>query len=41
MINDEWPRIKAAFEAWLDPTNFGTDGSQKRKLEEIRNALPQ
>ncbi|RYE53147.1 MAG: N-acetyltransferase, partial [Rhizobiaceae bacterium] len=41
MINDEWPRIRAAFEAWLDPDNFNADGSQKRKLEDIRDALPQ
>lgn len=41
VINDEWPRLKAAFEAWLDPANFNADGSQKRKLEDIRNALPQ
>lgn len=41
MIDDEWPRLKAAFEAWLDPSNFNADGSQKRRLEEIRNALPQ
>lgn len=41
MINDEWPRIRAAFEAWLDPENFDADGNQKRKLDDIRNALPQ
>lgn len=41
VINDEWPRIRAAFEAWLDPANFNADGSQKRKLDDIRNALPQ
>jgi RimJ/RimL family protein N-acetyltransferase len=36
IIDDEWPRLKAAFEAWLDPANFNADGSQKRKLQEIR-----
>jgi len=41
MIDDEWPRLKAAFEAWLEPGNFNPDGSQKRKLEDIRNTLPQ
>jgi RimJ/RimL family protein N-acetyltransferase len=38
MIDKEWPRCKAAFEAWLDPANFGPDGRQKRRLEDIRAA---
>lgn len=41
IIDDEWPRLRTAFEAWLDPANFNEDGSQKQKLEDIRNALPQ
>jgi RimJ/RimL family protein N-acetyltransferase len=41
IINDDWPRLRAAFEAWLDPANFNADGSQKRRLENIRNAIPQ
>jgi RimJ/RimL family protein N-acetyltransferase len=36
MIDTEWPRVKAAFEAWLDPGNFDEAGRQKRRLEEIR-----
>lgn len=36
MIDGEWPVIKAAFEAWLSPENFDADGSQKRRLEDIR-----
>lgn len=36
MIDSEWPQAKAAFEAWLAPDNFNPDGSQKRRLEEIR-----
>ncbi|MEN9895448.1 MAG: hypothetical protein RIR97_1300, partial [Pseudomonadota bacterium] len=39
MIDDEWPPIKAAFEAWLDPANFNADGSQIQRLEDIRAAL--
>jgi RimJ/RimL family protein N-acetyltransferase len=39
MIDDEWPQLKAAFEAWLDPANFGADGKQKRDLKAIRAAL--
>jgi RimJ/RimL family protein N-acetyltransferase len=32
----EWPRIKTAFERWLDPANFGTDGRQKASLASLR-----
>lgn len=33
MLDHEWPRAKAAFEAWLDPSNFGPEGKQIRRLE--------
>ncbi len=36
MIDKEWPRAKAAFEAWLAPENFDRNGEQVRRLEEIR-----
>jgi RimJ/RimL family protein N-acetyltransferase len=36
IIDGEWPALKAAYEAWLDPSNFGADGKQKRRLEDIR-----
>ncbi|MFZ1774267.1 MAG: GNAT family protein [Rhizobiaceae bacterium] len=39
MIDSEWPVIKAAFEAWLDPANFDAAGAQKRRLQDIRQAL--
>jgi RimJ/RimL family protein N-acetyltransferase len=32
----EWPRIRSAFEAWLDPVNFNADGRQKRRLSDLR-----
>ncbi len=32
IIGTEWPRIKAALEAWLDPANFDSDGRQKQPL---------
>jgi RimJ/RimL family protein N-acetyltransferase len=32
MIDRDWPAIKAAFEAWLDPANFDVAGRQKKKL---------
>ena len=33
MIDRDWPGIKAAFEAWLDPANFDSGGRQKKKLD--------
>jgi RimJ/RimL family protein N-acetyltransferase len=36
IIDVEWPRIRAAFEAWLDPANFNADGRQKRSLSDLR-----
>jgi RimJ/RimL family protein N-acetyltransferase len=39
IIDSEWPVIRDAFEAWLDPDNFDADGSQKRKLEDIRAGM--
>ncbi|TPX13357.1 uncharacterized protein E0L32_006330 [Thyridium curvatum] len=38
MLDDEWPAIKAGFEAWLAPENFDKDGKQKRGLAEIRQS---
>lgn len=32
IVDDEWPRIKAGFERWLDPANFDADGRQRRRL---------
>lgn len=39
IIQEEWPRVSAAFDAWLSPENFGADGEQIRSLVEIRRAL--
>jgi RimJ/RimL family protein N-acetyltransferase len=39
IIDEEWPRVRAAFEAWLQPENFSADGTQCRSLAEIRRAL--
>jgi RimJ/RimL family protein N-acetyltransferase len=36
MISDEWPAIRAGFEAWLAPANFDAAGQQKRRLEDCR-----
>jgi RimJ/RimL family protein N-acetyltransferase len=38
IIDSEWPALKSAYREWLDPANFGADGQQKRRLEEIRAA---
>lgn len=39
MINRDWPNLKAAFRAWLEPSNFDSAGNQKSSLEDIRKAL--
>jgi RimJ/RimL family protein N-acetyltransferase len=36
IVEHEWPRCRAAFEAWLDPENFSADGRAKRGLAELR-----
>jgi RimJ/RimL family protein N-acetyltransferase len=35
ITDDEWPRIRAGFEAWLSPDNFDADGVQKRHLRSL------
>lgn len=39
MIDKEWPALARAYDAWLDPGNFGGDGNQKKRLEELRSAF--
>ena len=36
IIDGEWPHLKQAYQEWLDPANFGSDGKQKRRLQDIR-----
>jgi hypothetical protein len=31
-IDGEWPALNEAFNAWLSPTNFDTNGQQKESL---------
>lgn len=38
IIDKEWPALKLAYEAWLDPANFDASGQQKKRLEEFRAA---
>ena len=39
LIDKEWPMMRRAFEAWLDPENFDSDGRQIRKLQDIRKLI--
>ncbi|MEQ9518704.1 MAG: GNAT family protein [Parvibaculum sp.] len=41
MLDREWPRAEAAFDAWLAPDNFDETGGQKSTLAEIRSKLQQ
>ena len=34
MIDKDWPRVKARFEAWLKPDNFDENGQQIKSLRE-------
>jgi RimJ/RimL family protein N-acetyltransferase len=38
MIDSEWPARKAAFERWLDPSNFDAQGQQKMSLSALNAA---
>jgi RimJ/RimL family protein N-acetyltransferase len=37
MLDSEWPSRKAAFEKWLDPSNFDRSGQQVRSLASLRS----
>lgn len=34
-IDTEWPQLKAAFDAWLDPANFDASGGQFQRLSDL------
>ncbi|WGF88245.1 GNAT family N-acetyltransferase [Marinivivus vitaminiproducens] len=36
ILDNEWPALRLAYAAWLDPANFDGDGRQIRRLEDIR-----
>jgi RimJ/RimL family protein N-acetyltransferase len=38
ILDSEWPKVKAAFEAWIDPANFDAEGTQLRTLASLRGA---
>ena len=38
-IDADWPRLSAAYDAWLDPGNFDADGRQRRRLSALTAPL--
>jgi RimJ/RimL family protein N-acetyltransferase len=39
MVDSEWPKRKAAFERWLDPSNFDANGRQKVSLSGLNREV--
>ncbi|HEY1419246.1 MAG TPA: GNAT family protein [Candidatus Dormibacteraeota bacterium] len=39
IIDGEWPSRRSAFEQWLAPSNFDSNGKQVRSLAEIRSKV--
>ena len=35
VVDREWPPLKAAFERWLEPSNFDELGRQRSRLSEL------
>lgn len=35
MTDDDWPKIRAGMERWLDPANFDAAGQQRKSLQEM------
>lgn len=40
IIDNDWPGIKMAFEAWLSPENMGDEGQQKQPLGAFMPTMP-
>src|SRR5512134_2481037 len=38
-IDKEWPALRAAFEAWLDPANFDAEGRQRQALADLTRPI--
>jgi len=36
IVDGEWSRVRAGFEAWLDPANFDASGAQRASLAALR-----
>ena len=39
IVDDEWPRVRANFEAWLAPENFDGEGRQRTSLRELNRRV--
>ncbi len=39
VIDGEWPALQAAFERWLDPSNFDEAGNQKTRLSNLTGIM--
>jgi RimJ/RimL family protein N-acetyltransferase len=40
MLDGEWPRLRAAYERWLQPANFDTAGGQRAPLDAAASHPP-
>jgi RimJ/RimL family protein N-acetyltransferase len=40
ITDDEWPGLRSAFRAWLDPANFDELGHQRRPLAAVAGRVP-
>ena len=38
ILDHEWPRLRTAYQAWLDDDNFDADGGQRKALSEFIEA---
>ena len=36
ILDSEWPTVRQGLETWLDPSNFGPDGAQRRDLASLQ-----
>jgi RimJ/RimL family protein N-acetyltransferase len=39
IIDTEWPAVREAFQAWLDPGNFDSAGRQRSRLSDLTSVL--
>jgi RimJ/RimL family protein N-acetyltransferase len=40
MTDDDWQRLRPAYDAWLDPANFDAAGGQRTRLSDLVDGLP-
>jgi hypothetical protein len=38
-IDSEWPALREAFGAWLDPANFDANGQQRKRLSDLTRPI--